>query len=1376
MAKDLKIGVDVGAITVKVVLLNSSGIIKKYYIRHKGSPVSALFTILNEIFSNVPFHLISAFGITGTGGKEIAQLLGCDFVNEVVAHVKAVELLHPEVKTIIEIGGTASKLITFEDGRITDISMNSICAAGAGSFFDEQAQRLELSIEEFGEISLRSKKPPRIAGRCSVFAKSDMIHLQQEGTPVYDIVNGLCFAFVRNLKSSLIKGKILRKPISFQGGVAANKGIIRALKEVLELKENELIIPSDFALMGAIGASNCAKKADSLKDIDILKDFSSDGKHVLLSPLTLEKSVCHYLVDADRIKYISNLNKKIDAYIGVDVGSVSTNVVAIDKDKNLLARRYLPTAGRPIEAVRRGIKEIEEEIGEFINVCGVATTGSGRYMIGDLIGADIVINEITAQARAAVEIDPTVDTIFEIGGQDSKFISLSEGRVVDFEMNKVCAAGTGSFLEEQASLLGLNIKEEFSKNAFLSSHPVKLGERCTTFIQSDLVKYQNKGLPKEDIVAGLAYSIVYNYLNRVVGSKKIGNNIFFQGGVAANKSVVAAFEKVLGKKITVPPHHDVTGAIGASLIALEEVKERSKFKGFSVSKKEYNIYSFECNGCANRCEIKKVEFKDDKPLFYGSRCEKYEIPRGDKGKNLPDLFTEREKFLLNTYNKEIKGDKTIGIPYSLTTFELYPFWKAFFSELNFNVVLSDRTNKEIVNDGIESVLSETCFPIKVTHGHVLNLMKKGVDYVFLPSIVNWRQNNLDEFTESFSCPFTQTIPYIIKSALKDVKVLTLPVIFGFDDKYLEDSLYKLLRQFKRSKKEISRALNFAKMVQDEFYNSMRKRGEEILKNLPERGLVLVSRTYNGCDRVLNLDLPTKFKNLGEILIPMDFLPLNNINISNEWKNMYWRSGQKILSVCEFINNNTKLYAVYLTNFGCGPDSFITHFFDKKSTKPYLVLEIDEHSADAGIITRCEAFLDSLKNSKYVKKIDRFRTLSIQKKTKRKIYIPNMCDHAFVLGAAFNSNGVDAEVLPESDELTLELGRKYTNGRECYPAILTTGDIVKKVLSKDFKRDYSAFFMPSSSGPCRFGSYNYLHRIILDRLGFSDVPIYSPNQGNKFYNDIGIIGNKFVKQAFDGIVAVDILDKCAREIRPYEINPGETDRVYKKYLDSLCKAIKNNEDLLKIMKMAKEEFKDIKVKKENKPIVGIVGEIYIRSNRFANENLIRELESLGVECWMPPQTEWLFYVNYCEIQRNWQRKYYSSFIKSFIIKYIQEKSEHRISCLFDDFLRNCHEPPISEIVQYGSNYIHPTFQGEAILSVGKAKDFVNKRVSGIISVMPFTCMPGTVVDSISKSFIEDNNNIPWLNIAYDGSNLLSIKTRIEAFVYQVKEFEEQRGNI
>jgi len=916
------IGIDIGSVSVKVVLINEDyDVLENHYVRSHGQPLETILIVLKEIFNRIDNDEIAGIAATGSGGKLLADIIGISFINEIVAQSTATSILHPEVRTVIEIGGEDSKLIMLEPDeangnnlKVSDFSMNTMCAAGTGSFLDQQSTRIGVSIEnEFGKMALKSKVPPRIAGRCSVFAKSDMIHLQQVGTEVHDIVAGLCYALTRNFKSNIGKGKDFAKPIAFQGGVAANDGIVKAFEDILDLDEGELIIPKNFNTMGAIGTALALVEKGIDSPFNGFKKIETYLKKRKGKDSNLKKLNCNnYDINVNRHSLKSG--KKVEAYVGVDVGSISTNVVVIDKGRNVLARRYLMTAGKPLEAVRQGLFEVGKEVGKNVIIKGVGVTGSGRYLTGEFIGADIVKNEITAHATAAAWVDKDVDTIFEIGGQDSKYISLENGAIVDFTMNKVCAAGTGSFLEEQSEKLDVNIKKEFGKRALDSCCPSQLGERCTVFMESDLNHHQQLGVPKDDLLAGLSYSIVLNYINRVVEKRKIGKTIFLQGGVAANRGVKAAFEKVTGRTVNVPPHHDVMGAIGSAIISMEEnTWEESRFKGFDLRGRKYETTSFVCKDCSNICEIRKVSITGESPLHYGSRCGKFDDEKKvSKSKNLPRLFNERSRLLYGPYYTDRKTKSTIthdsnnnsrgriGIPQASTFFELFPMWRTFFTELGFEIVISKNTNRSIISKGVEHVNTETCFPIKVSHGHVVDMLNKDIDYLFLPSVINMTHES-SNLTHSYACPYIQCLPYIIGSAVdletQDFELLQPIIHFEYGEAHVEKTFRKIAADIGVKGRKVTKAIRNAQETQRNFYKTLEERGKEVLDNLGEddTALVIISRPYNGCDSGVNLDLPEKLRDMGITAIPMDCIPMDLEDISRDYPNMYWKYGQKILA-------------------------------------------------------------------------------------------------------------------------------------------------------------------------------------------------------------------------------------------------------------------------------------------------------------------------------------------------------------------------------------------------------------------------------------------------------------------------------------------------
>ena len=1411
------LGIDIGSVSLNLVLLDDGlHVVRERYVRTRGKPLETAVAALEELFEEVPASEIEGVAVTGAGTAVLGEVYGLRPINEVVAQAKATAYLYPQVRTVIEIGGEDSKLILLEpDPRtgglhIRDFAMNTLCAAGTGSFLDQQASRLGVSIEqEWGEMALRSVHVPRIAGRCSVFAKSDMIHLQQEGTPDYDIVAGLCFAMARNFKAVIGKGKEFLPTIAFQGGVAANAGMVRAFRETLEVADGELLIPQHYASMGAIGAVLTAREtghlgripsAEPLKDYMANRQWGGGELHPKLSddayPMTIE-------TDA-----FPAGTEPVDIFVGVDVGSISTNVVACDAEGRVLAREYLMTAGRPLAAVTDGLYKVGSALEQRggagrVRVRGCATTGSGRYLTGDFIGADIVKNEITAHATGAAHIRPDVDTIFEIGGQDSKYISLDNGAVVDFTMNKVCAAGTGSFIEEQSERLGVDLKGgEYNRLALAADEPPAMGERCTVFIETDINRNLQRGVAVDNLCGGLCYSIVQNYLNRVVEDRRVGNVIFFQGGTAYNRGVKAAFEQVTGKPVIVPPHHDVVGAIGMALIARDRWRDAGKattFRGFDLRDVQYSFDTFECTDCANRCEVHVVKITGepgpegaaaDRTLYYGSRCGKFdESERESLGKHLPRLFHERQKLMEEALPRK-RSDrplgKTIGLPRMTHFWELMPMWETLFIELGFDVVVSSRTTRSIINRGLEEVAAETCFPIKVAHGHVRDLVEKGVDYIFLPTIVDMPKAGGD-IVNSYVCPYVQVVPFMVRAAMPDVDWdarMVDPILhFSRGEKAVRKDLEAMAARLGVPRGRARRAIAEAFAAQDRFEESLRRRGREVLDSLADDqiALAIISRPYNGCDPGLNMNIPEKLRDLGHLAIPMDMLPLEEEDISADHPHMYWKYGQKILAAARLVARDPRLYPVYITNFGCGPDSFILKYVGSElGGKPCLTMEVDEHSADVGAITRCEAYLDSLKGvrAKGLKKVrkPRLAKWDYSRKTygKRTVYIPYMDDHGYAMAAAMRAGGVQARQMPLSDEDTIAWGRKYTSGKECYPCIITTGDFLRQIHSPGFDPDRSAFFMPTAFGPCRFGQYNKFQRMLLDELGLEDVPLVLLDQDKDYQGDIKDLGTDFRKLAWSGIVFVDTLQKMTRETRPYEANPGECDELYEHFLRRCEEVIEGRGNLPALAREARAAFEAVRVDRSRpRPRIGLVGEVFVRCNPFTNNFMVRKIEAHGGEAVLPPFEEWVNYIGWsrkedARIAGNWKR-----LLVEKITDFVQGREKRRILREFQGAVRHFfNEPPSDDVIDLARPYLDPAIRGEPILSMGRCVEYVHDGCDGVMNLHPFNCMPGTIVNALLTKFQKDHD-MPVLKVAYDGLEQATEMVRIEAFMHQCRERFEAR---
>jgi len=1006
----INIGLDIGAVSLKLAAMGTSDdtprlqaltaanpeffaskypagsafadrpLVLSKYRRIQGSPIQSTFDLLKELYEHVPEETVEGIRVTGSGSQLIAKILGIYFENEFRAVAKGMRVFYPEVRTVFEMGGESSKYIRLEPTNqsrylgITDYSSSGDCAAGTGSFIDQQATRLMYKVEEVGPVACEASCAARVAGRCSVFAKSDMIHAQQKGYSTDQILRGLCEAVARNFKSAIVKGRAVTAPIAFIGGVAQNGAVRNAMQEAFKIPEGDFFVPELHAWMGALGAAMFESeewRKRTFKRIHQLKQHT--GKQIFAGSEPLSMAKVNLLRDHVQDPPLPPPGKKVTAYLGIDIGSVSTNLVVIDEHGNLLHEIYLRTQGRPIEVVQKGLKEIEKTFSDMLDIRGVGTTGSGRELIGELIGADTVNDEITAHKTGSTHVCnilgmASVDTIFEIGGQDSKFIRLEKGVVVDFTMNEACAAGTGSFLEEQAEKLGISIKGEFAELALASKSPAKLGERCTVFMERDVTGQLLKGAEVADLAAGLAYSVALNYLNRVVRGRKIGDVIFFQGGTAYNDAVAAAFSQILDKTIIVPPHNGVIGAIGMALLSRDRMadsQQPSRFRGYNLDEVDFTTREFVCQACSNFCDIKEFKIEGNK-TYWGDKCsDKFrKRARTDRVPVVEDLIEYRDK-LLEEVLRPPQGREVIGIPRTMFYFDRFPFWCTYFQELGFDVVTSPATDRKISAVGDEMSVAQPCFPVKVAHGHVQYLVDKGIDHILIPNVVNAEAP--EGTSESYLCPWNQTLPFVIRSTPQmqslNGKILAPTIHFKFGREHVERELREFSKEkFGTTKKVNERAVAVAYQAQGEFGQAVLVAGDKAIRELEETGepaLVLIGRPYNIYDRSVNCDIPRKLRTqYGVNVIPLDFLPVEDEDISDVNPNMYWNSGRRILAAASITKRNPNLHLVFISNFKCGPDSYIKSFVDDAAGKPGLVLQFDGHANDAGFITRCEAYLDS----------------------------------------------------------------------------------------------------------------------------------------------------------------------------------------------------------------------------------------------------------------------------------------------------------------------------------------------------------------------------------------------------------------------------------
>lgn len=1435
--KKLNIGFDIGSVSINAIVCDSDSrfVEELPYHRHFGRTLELCARILSQIENKYGRENIERVAFTGTHGKAMAAELKTYFEIETTAQTRGLFELMPEARTAISIGGHDSALLVLTPNDkgfiLNDFKLNEACAAGTGSFIDQQAERIFSDIEEFNAISDPQKRmeailirfmeegrksdcPASVACRCTVFTKSDMIHLQNKGIPMRHIISGLHEGVAKNYKSTLINNRELHEPVAFIGGYASNMLARQAFERILGLK---VTVPEHYTSAGAFGTILNAisfKKGQAVtaEQINQLK-ASAAFAAVRTEPLALK---LHPFAECGKADGLPDGNGKSDVYMGYDIGSTTTKLVLITPEGRIVYKCYIPTEGQPVVAIKKALRNCVETVDvKRLNVIGVGTTGSGREVANLFVGADDVVNEVTAHARGTTHFEPGIDTIFELGGQDAKYTALGNGYVVDFRMNKVCAAGTGSFLEESANKLGINIAGEYEEMAMRAKAPYRLTERCTVYMESDLMSYLQMGGAVEDLLAGLSQAVVHNYLNRVVQDGKIGNKISFQGGPSLNKSVVAAFERIVGKPIITLPHREVMGGIGAALHAMDEIKAKlaagetftTRFRGWGVVEQPFVHEEEICQrnaNCHNQCKLQIYKVGTDEAI-YGGDCGMYES-RHQAGKRAPDFNRVRQEL----YHRHMKGlyrisgepfeksGKTvIGIPRSLEFHQMGLFWIHLLTRLGYEIVVSPETNNEIVDRGIAAMTCEACFPVKISHGHAATL-KGQCDFLFLPMLIEMEEN---QGNNSFYCPYVEANTYMLMAAVGlDGRKVIKPAVYFKKGKI--DMHLSFAEEFKRlglpfSDVEFSKAYDESMAVHAQFDAEIKRVGHEILKNLGDRrAIVVVGRPYSAYDSRTNLNLFATFSRLGVYAIPQEFLDLSGSDIEAEYPNMYWGFGNRILQAAKFINRDQRLFGLYLTSFSCGPDSFVLHFFNhemNRTGRPYLELELDEHSAGAGVETRLLAFIDAIKNQTKItvlshKEINFVPRRSAAPLAERTLYLPKMAEGARCLAASFRSLGFKAEVMPTYTNAGLEFGKKHTSGKECYPCIVTTGDmfdVIDRHITDGMDVDNGlAFFMPETEGPCRFGQYTRLHRILLDKYQYANVPILSPSSEDSYrfsgyFNDEQAL--RFRQLAWQSIVYSDLIEKALWRIRPYEKIKGTTDRVFEEAMKGGIFAIESGGglQLIKASQKAARAFAAIERTNDPKPLIGIVGEIFVRTHKESNQQLVQTLEDMGCETYTSSVAEWIEYTTHTGIQeaklafsRQKNLKNFGETAKFWLTGKYQRMVAKFISHPFSGLLHNRFDHStaniLSEVDEIFSNHIN----GEAILSIGGALAFTKEGFNGVVNSMPFTCMPSTIASSILK--VHMRSKTPFVDMIYDGSIQPNRETNLATFVFQAKQSLEKKG--
>ncbi len=1354
-----RLGIDIGSLYLGSVILEDGEIVDSHYIDHRGDIEGAL----EALFNKQEYRFYDSIGVTGN-----LRSSGNRIIDNTLSTIEGSKYLLPGCRNIFSIGGESFSLILFDrNGKYSEHSINSPCAAGTGSFIEQQAERLNLTAAELASSAFSyTGKTPVIATRCAVFAKTDIIHAMQEGYSLDGICAGLCQGIARNILDVLVKGREIFAPVGVVGGLSLNPKIVGEIQDILA---KPVTVPRNSQVTGAVGAALLGD--DSGFDFHSIINRNKSSRN---TRIPLEMKLTSY-PDFSEFKIYNDEDVEVflpkegasnisGVYIGVDIGSTSTKALVMNSKKEILGGFYTNTQGQPISAVQKLIETINSTFKEEdLFILGVGTTGSGRKMIKELFSADLEINEITAHAKASIFLNPEVDTIIEIGGQDSKFTRLRGREVYYSIMNYICAAGTGSFIEEQAKRLGVSLKN-FSDLAFGARAPYT-SDRCTVYMERDLTILLSEGWSKEALAHAVLNSVRDNYIAKVVNRSPFGNYIAFQGATARNKALVASFEQLLKRPIHVSPYCHLTGALGVALLLKESGINYSRFIWDTQNVK---VEKENCNLCANKCVLTIIK-KNGKKTGWGMKCgREYEAKSVKKSvKSGPEKrFKEVMKPLFKTSMPELSRDKTlIGLPPLLYNTGYLPLWYSLFKRLGFKVSVK-RPSRKALAEGKKIVNSDFCAPMVISHGYVKQLLDKDVDYIFCPAIVNEKDREYrGEFlfkkktNDAYFCYYSQYLPTIVSrlTAIDIEKRLISPLI-NFNQKSIEDIVFDIYEEM--NAKITNLTFDEVRVAFDAAYREYtqaRKNWEKTYSKLnihaDRKGnvkIVLMGRPYVMFDPALNLNIPRRLEQLGADIFWQDEFEIDEYKPTygnKYYERMHWHYGKRIIKLSELCASSNDLFVIYLTCFRCSPDSFLISYVKDIMTyyeKPFLILQLDEHTSDVGYTTRIEAGMRSFENfMKKKRKAKPSSVLTAQDQNLEKkdtVLIP--CIDQLIgqfWAACFRHAGYRAFLL-YPDEKALNTGYQYASGGECMPLISLMGGVVEKVRNEKLNPKRTYFYMPTVCMACNFPQFPILSDLVFHSAGLEGLKIGLVNN----LSPGKIISNALSIKILESYIAGCIIYKMYNRIKPYEIEIGKTDRVFSMVKKNICEAILIGMDFRSALNDASEMFRGIRKDESDgrKPRIGLLGDLYVKYNELVNMKVQSLVQELGGELIVPSMTDFPFHFFDADIRLHGDDPRHYKLLKSI---------EHRYEKMALDIIGDQLEPDFAECVALMNEYkIKHYIVGETSISVGRALYYIkNSIVDAIIHINPIFCCPGVVTSSIFRK-IQEDFNIPIIDIFYDGT--------------------------
>lgn len=1380
----LRIGLDVGSTTAKGVVTDAQGnVLYSMYERHQADVkriVTRFFSNVGQRFGDSGFQI----ALTGSVGMGIAERLGLPFVQEVIAATGYVRAEHPDISTIIDIGGEDAKIVYLRANGNSDLRMNGNCAGGTGAFIDQMALLLGVDPEGLDKLASEAGHRYPIASRCGVFSKTDVQNLMSKNVGKADIAASIFHAVAVQTVVTLSHGCEIAPKVLFCGGpLTFIPSLQRAFVEYLGLKPGEYIVPENGNMVPALGAALCASGEALFGAGDLIGmmerygagNFEVSGR---LAPIfASEGEYSGWKRDKENNPVMTAPLEKHSggAWLGIDSGSTTTKIVVTDERDRVIFSHYAPNDGNPVLAVREGLVLLGDkcsEAGVSIDLCGSCVTGYGEDLIKAAFGLDCGIIETIAHYLAARKLDPQVSFILDIGGQDMKAIFVENGVLNRMEINEACSSGCGSFIETFARSLDYGLGE-FAREACLAQAPCDLGTRCTVFMNSKVKQMLREGASVGDIAAGLSYSVVKNCLYKVLKLKKsseLGGHIVVQGGAMRNDSVVRALEVLTGVNVSRSTMPELMGAYGCALHARESVSRARPLAPTSLlDMAGYTARQMQCHGCENVCYVHQYKFDNGNVYYSGNKCEKVFSNRGETAQKGRNMSAEKYSMLFDRTIPSFGGARlTLGIPRVLNMFENYPFWSTLFAMCGIDTVLSSPSTFGKYEQGVHSVMSDNiCFPAKLVHSHIYDLAGRGVDRIFFPYVV-FEKREGSHSRNSFNCPIVSGYSEVVKSAIEPSVPVDSPVITFKDRRQAGICCSRYLQTLGIEKSTILRAMKAAWQAQEEFERGIREKNIMAFEESRAAGkltILLAGRPYH-TDPLIQHKLSEMIAQMGATVVTEDIVRGDQTDMRGEAHLVsQWAYVNRILTAARWVaEEGGDVHYVQMTSFGCGPDAFL---LDEVKTilgrrgKSLTLLKIDDVNNIGSIKLRVRSVVESLRyGSAPGREAEPFVTTKefTKEERRRTILIPYFTDYISPLvPSIFELAGYRVEALPESDAASVDFGLMYANNEVCYPATLVVGDLLKALDSGRYDPDDTAVIITQTGGQCRASNYIALIKKGITDAGYAQVPVLSMAFGRGLMNEqsgFTIPWAKIMPIALAAILFGDCISKFYYASAVREREEGAAMRLRQHYLDRCKEAIAGGKAgaIYDLLGEAAQAF-DAIVEPKQLPKVGVVGEIYLKFNSFAHKRVVSWLVEQGIEVAPPILTD--FFV---QTFVNRKVKKSTHVVRSSVPEFLPDLAYSLIwsrikkvngICSRFRYFTPFHD--IFETAERGARIVTLSAQfGEGWLLPAEVASYAEQGVNNVISLQPFGCIANHIVSKgVEKKIKKLYPQMNLLSLDFDG---------------------------